>query len=62
MVGFNSRLIINLADGAILSGCPPSDPVKRHYMSLAAFGTDALDFHFVVVFYFIDFPAVCLVH
>ena len=61
MVGFNSGLIVNFADGAILAGCSPADPMKGHYVPLAAFGANALNLHFVVVFNFIQISVVCFV-
>jgi hypothetical protein len=54
------QILLNLSIGpaltglAIFSGCTPSDPVKGHYMSLTAFGTNAFDLHFGIVAFIIE--------
>lgn len=54
------RLIAGFTRGAIFSRCSPADPVKGHFVPLAAFRADAFDFLFVVIVNFIEIAIVIM--
>ena len=47
-----------LTGRAVFSGSTPPDPVKGHYMSLAAFGAKAFHLHFGIVTFIIEFEII----